>query len=412
MRYFLFRNLIKFVILLLFFPLCSAYKAVVINPVIDLVGDALHYHIKAAIMPQMYKQIPAYTSHKTYDICPRIHQLLFNEVVEVIEEKGYEIHIKIPQLFYITSSNNKPCTSFWTLKKNVMPLLFFENRNLSYAIPPQITCDSLHIPHTHVVTLTVPWYDAITQQYYSVGTRFVHCQEQTIPGQQAIWVFNKSLQTIQKSHIPCSYCITEIPHQQSEKIALFVTLLKQWTQFNDGIIPYVWGGCSFTRLHKEYFQEKHLRVHQQKVTIFSRSDESIIKSGFDCAGLIARAAQIAGIPYFFKNTTTASYYLNSLANSESIEAGDLLWIPGHVMVLVDLQMHTLIEARAYEHGYGKVHEIPIKQVFLGISNFHDLYKAYIEKRPLKRLDKSGNVRETFTDWKILKLSSAWPKHSS
>lgn len=389
----------------------SSYKALVIHPVIDLVGDPLYRHINTNIMSQIYKQFPACTTHKTHDICPRIHQLLFNEVVEVIEEKGQEAHIKIPQLFYITTFNNKPRTAFWTLKKNLMPLTYLDNKQLSYAIPAQITFDSTYIPHTNVVTLVVPWYDKITQKQYSAGTRFVRCPEQKISHAQTVWIFDKNSQTVQQVHIPDTKCIADLPHNQTEKIELFISLLKQWVPHNNGVIPYVWGGCSFTAMYEEPFQEKEMLIQKKKVTIFSRTTEPTIKSGFDCAGLIARAAQIAGIPYFFKNTTTASYYLNTLALHEPIEAGDLLWIPGHVMVIVNMQTHTLIEARSYEHGYGKVHEIPLKQVFLGITNFNDLYKAYVEKRPLQRIDKSGIVRETFTDWKILKLSSAWAKNS-
>lgn len=387
------------------------YKAVVIYPVIDLVGDPLYRHITTDIMSKVYKQFPACTSHKTHDICPRIHQLLFNEVVEVIQEQGQEVHIKIPQLFYVTAYNSKPRTAFWTLKKNIMPLTYLENKKLNYAIPPQITFDSAHIPHKDIVTLILPWYDQVTHKQYSAGTRFVRCIEQTNSDSHAVLILDRNSSTVQQTSIPSTKCIADLPHNKSEKIELFLSLLKQWVDDNNEVIPYVWGGCSFTTMHEEHFQEKQMVINKKKVTFFSRKHETPIKSGFDCAGLIARAAQIAGIPYFFKNTTTASYYLHALSEHDAIESGDLLWIPGHVMVIANIHTNTLIEARSYEHGYGKVQAIHIKHVFQGVHSIRDLYSAYLEKKPLQRMDKAGTIRETFSDWKILKLSSTWSKKS-
>jgi hypothetical protein len=127
--------------------------------------------------------------------------------------------------------------------------------------------------------------------------------------------------------------------------------------------------------------------------------------GFDCAGLILRAAQCCGIPFFFKNSTTIAHYMRPLQPNETIEEGDILWIYGHVMVVADIRRNTIVEARSHYHGFGKVHEIPLHQEFKGMNTFEDLRKAFFNKQGLERLDASGNVVQKITQFKILKFSS-------
>jgi hypothetical protein len=63
----------------------SAYKAVIVVPVADLLGAPLSSQTVCA----SYQDIPVSPNLKKrhYAVCPRIHQALFNEVVEVLEEK-------------------------------------------------------------------------------------------------------------------------------------------------------------------------------------------------------------------------------------------------------------------------------------------------------------------------------------
>ena len=60
-------------------------------------------------------------------------------------------------------------------------------------------------------------------------------------------------------------------------------------------------------------------------------------AGFDCSGMILCAAQIAGLPYFFKNTDTLLGNLKPLRPTEELEAGDLVFYSGHVLVVSDLK---------------------------------------------------------------------------
>jgi hypothetical protein len=147
----------------------------------------------------------------------------------------------------------------------------------------------------------------------------------------------------------------------------------------------------------------------QENGIFTREELPTNKPqpGLDCAGLIARAAHLAGIPYFYKNSLTIAKHLAPLNKKETISEGDIIWLPGHVMVVSSLKDNLLVEARHYSHGYGKVHEIPLSHQFKNINSYEQLAAHFFNKKPLQRLDKSGKVVQVLPDFKILKLASVW-----
>jgi hypothetical protein len=116
---------------------------------------------------------------------------------------------------------------------------------------------------------------------------------------------------------------------------------------------------------------------------------------------------LAGIPYFYKNSLTIAKHLAPLNKKETISEGDIIWLPGHVMVVSSLKDNLLVEARHYSHGYGKVHEIPLSHQFKNINSYEQLAAHFFNKKPLQRLDKSGKVVQVLPDFKILKLASVW-----
>ena len=141
-------------------------------------------------------------------------------------------------------------------------------------------------------------------------------------------------------------------------------------------------------------------------TFWSRPDyDTTIKNGFDCSNLILRAAQISQIPYFFKNTTTLKKNLKTISPNEKLEAGDLIWVPGHVIVVADLDKNTIIESRSYSHGYGKIQEIPLNEEFKNINTFEDLLKHFFDNKKIKRIDKNKKTIADLKNYKILKLRS-------
>lgn len=387
-------------------------KAIVCVPVADLIGQPL-----ASIYPEKnsndaYKTL----SHcngtlKNIRGCPRLHQLLYNDIVEIIKTEKEETCITISQAFHTTAESSKPQTTYWTLSSNIKKL----NDVTHY-------CDPTHIPSpltflnkkkqssdTMIITLCTPHYDPHTQLTFSAGTRFVRDKNYSRKKKIKVYAIDYTKNKPYTLIIPSHKCITIHPNTtQDQKIEYYLTILKKWIRECNGIIPYVWGGTSFTSVIQPPYEEKkynHNDIHYSSYHYIN--DCNVIKSGFDCSGLILRAAQIAGIPYFYKNTTTIGQYLQPITQENSITNGDLIVIRGHVMVVSDVTKNMIIEARAYNHGYGKVHEIPLEKVFDGIATYADLCNAFFHKKSLKRKDIHGNIRDSFPEFKILTIKSAW-----
>ena len=202
----------------------------------------------------------------------------------------------------------------------------------------------------------------------------------------------------------------ELDNQQ--KINLYVDILKMWATRPDGFIPYVLGGNSMTHActQTEFAIRETTAANGTALKLYEWPNYTTNKpkTGFDCSGLIARAAQIAGMPYFYKNTVTIANYLKALKPTEHLSNGDIIWFAGHVMVVSDIKNNKTIEARGYDHGFGKVQEIELEKVFKGITTYAQLVAAYRNKKPLERLNKEGIAVQVIPTFSLLKIDSIWP----
>jgi cell wall-associated NlpC family hydrolase len=176
-----------------------------------------------------------------------------------------------------------------------------------------------------------------------------------------------------------------------------------------GTIPYIWGGCSLTEtLRTGRFRKITIKRNDKLCDAYQQTEiKEQPQSGLDCTGLIMRAAQTSGLPYYYKNSTTIAHYLKPITSLENIQEGDLIWIPGHIMAISDLKRNMIIEARHYNDGYGKIHEIKLNHLFKDIQTFADLYNAIAHHQPLLRLNREGKVSKTIMHAKILSLDSCY-----
>jgi len=87
--------------------------------------------------------------------------------------------------------------------------------------------------------------------------------------------------------------------------------LRSWTNHKNGFIPYVLGGFSWTlNCEEDTYNEKKDPVSNK--AYFHRDEWSeSSKIGFDCVGIIGRAAQICNIPFSTKYTDPAKGIGNS-----------------------------------------------------------------------------------------------------
>ncbi len=387
-----------------------AQKALVVVPVADLLGTPLIKNNDAL----SYDNIPlAAGKFMRNQLCPRLHQVIFNEIVDIIGEQSSQVRINIPNIYYLSYSDRSTHTTYWTLRHNLIPLDTLKKKGLDLNNIPEpiaFSNNGLAMYNENTITLVLPWLERQSNRTFSAGTRFALTHKQNYKDFYSVYVFDPISTTFTTQNIPkelATKCNTST--STHERRVQFVNLLRRWAHQEQGAIPYVWGGCSFITTCMPTSFEKRERPNKESATYYyTRKDVPTNPHvGFDCSGIIARAAQACGIPYFFKNTTTLAQKLRPLTCADAIAEGDLFWHPGHVMIIANLKKNTLIESRGYSGGYGIVHEIQISKLFLNIRTYDELVKAYFAKKPLTLLNNKGNRCSILTDYKILKLASIW-----
>ena len=386
--------IILIIVLCSFFDINAQQKAVTIVPVADLVGQS--------IGKEKYSKIALFTHPVQF--CPRMHQLLYNEVVTIVEEKGEEVCILLDSVFYEVAGNPNPQNTYWTLKKNIVPLETIKKSGIPLAaIPNPIdfnNCKSLY--DQSVVSLALPFHDSTTNRTYSAGTRFVKAPSQSSKDKISVFALDHTSTKSLVINLPRSLCIvTDRNKTEKERKAAFLRLVTTWAHQLNGFIPYVWGGCSFTALaHGNHFASNQIgQTHFYQPSVSLKHPYT----GLDCAGLITRAAQLCGIPYFYKNTATLTNHLKEITYIRDVQDGDLIWFPGHVMIISSCKPAKIIEARAYGQGYGKIHELPLQNVFKGIDSLEKLFTHLIEKKSLFRLASDGSIAHSVTKFKIVRF---------
>ena len=393
-------------------------KAMVIVPVADLVGAPIKTFGIGKTNKESYGTIALCDgANQTPQASPRMHQLLAHELVDIIAVKEGqngdegECCIRVPSVFFVTKMDKQKQNVFWTQTKNLISLQKLTNKKISLTkIPSSFSFKKPLKQSNNTIVLIKPFFDSITGNTFSAGTRFVIDPKATDADYYHAFVFDYTTTDFKTTLIPKDGALQANFKSPKESITCFVNILKKWAHCKDGVIFYVWGGCSFVHCCKDVpFKEVSKKLLTGvTVNVYERSNcKTKPLTGLDCAGLIFRAAQMCGIPYFFKNSYTIAQFLKPLCPSDSLHEGDIIWIPGHVMVVSDIKNNKLIEARGYSHGYGIVQEIELAQEFKGILTYKDLLTAYFSKTPLTRLNKAALEVEQIPSFKILSLSSCW-----
>lgn len=374
----------------LFKIISSQEKAVVIKPIIDLlptqmtyIFDSTDHYSKIGLSPALSNNLKC---------CARVHQALFHEIINIIRTEEKEVLVELPFIFYQLPNNPKKNNSFWTLKENLKLL-----RDIK---------DKEKLPINDFLTLAFPFTDSQGQKY-SVGTKFTY---QILDNSHyLIYLYDSKAECFKEEVIEKKYCITSQYNNHlpfDKKRSNFIKILKKWANPKNGFIPYVWGGTSFCDLcYDTEFEKYESNYNGSKITYFKYPHyNKSVKSGFDCSGLIMRATQIVGIYFPYKNTSTIAQNLKILTANDQIVNGDLIFIPGHIIVTSDIDHNLCIESRGYtDNGNGRVQEISLNKLFQGINNFEELKEAFFNKKALKRLDRNGNIFQVIPSYKILKL---------
>ncbi len=377
-------------------------KALVVVPVANAIGEPFE-HLSSS---SQYNKIPAsWGPHKTDKVvCPRLHQLLFNEIVTIIKEQtDGQVLIQLPTMFYLDSETHDKRTMCWTLKKYLLPLDQLGNAHfITSHVPKPISSQKNELSSFQLtVTLKLPFFDPLTRRTFSAGTRFIAKSESH--ESYRVYMYTPSEHNFKKIELPKKYCAATTYKNHSEQIAAFVDLLTLWAHLPNGAIPFVWGGVSFAQIYKRIqFSLKEKKGDNRGFFWFLENEEYPL-SGFDCSGLILRAAQICQIPYFFKNTLTAKNSMSPITSIDDLKRGDLLWVPGALFAVSNLARNKVISVLGYQYGYGSVFEKKLNELFVGIETFEQLFDAQHNNQLIKLKNNDGTIARTINQSLFLSM---------
>jgi hypothetical protein len=283
-------------------------------------------------------------------------------------------------------------------------------RSKKQLIPVPFSKNNQHKKKDCIITLVLPHHDIHTHLTFSAGTRFV-AKKAKEQGYLKIYIFDRTIHTFTTSLVPEEICcLNGARRNNGEKLDEFVALLRMWVNNTCGSVPFCWGGCSLTKFytHIGYQLLKKTDTKGNQLRYWRLDNDTMHPcSGFDMSGLVLRAAQICEIPYYCKNSTAAAKLLRAANAYDLIENGDILWVPGGLFVISDIQRGLLITMGGYQHGYGKLVELPINDLFDNLTSINDLRNALTNRVPLELKDARGTLYRTITDFKILKMRSCW-----
>ncbi|MGC2310238.1 MAG: hypothetical protein WA432_01295 [Candidatus Babeliaceae bacterium] len=411
-------NLSKNIFIILVFTLYISVNAqweksnpencgVITVPVADMLVHPVEHYTKTLSAPDFFARMPL-CSQKASEKptpCARAHQALFNEIVRIVATKDDQVCVEISTLLYgIDEKTEQPLNTFWTLKQWVMPLnnLQTYDPELISIPPPQRTNNN------SVIILTFPFHESKTNQIYSFGTRFVHIPAYDTQDTYGImlWDYKNKKKII--THLPKKQSMPERIFTPTQTRKKFVHLLNTLIDQNPGIIPYAWGGSSFTHVYQNApGTQDTVALDGKEIDIWQRLEKYSPHSGFDCSELIWRVANMCGIPYLYKTTFVAEKFLEKLGINELPQEGDLIWLEGHIQVISNLRKNELIEASGYPTGFGKVQRAPLAKIFRDISTYAQLIDAYQNKKKITRLMSNGNNYREYPHCAILKLPNSY-----
>lgn len=368
-----------FLYIILLSPLMlSATKqyALIKVPVADLFGTKFSL-----------EKIPVYHGKEP---TPRINQALFNEVVEVTKRAYPASTIKVSWAVYDYDAAGEPENSYSVANKNLLFLTPKRLTQLRTAIPK-------FAGKKNSITLLRPFTHQHTT--FSVGTEFVLSSEQPHARSLRVIYINPRTFMVHHADIPRDDCLEYQEYTLNERRALFVRLIKHLvaqTEQTGGVIPYVWGGSSFTQAYSDTFTQDAQGAYQRI------EPETNPVCGYDCSNLILRCAHMTKLPYYFKTTKTLEKFSTPLKPETVLQDGDIIWMQGHVAVAIDVKNNLIVEASGYENGIGKVRIVPLSTFIKDIATFDQLRNAYIQKKNVMRLDARGNAYKQ-TPIKIFRL---------
>ncbi|NGX31350.1 MAG: hypothetical protein K940chlam8_00717 [Chlamydiae bacterium] len=376
--------------------------AIVIVPFSDVLGTSPIAQSQKYVT-QRYQNLPCSTSQQSkWD---RAHQVLFQQIVIVKKENAHEVFIEIPHLLIQKAPHQKPFNLQGWMKKT--DLLFLDELSQNaLAFLPDI--DHMLTQDTKRPTLCLrqPYTLKETKLTLSAATHLIIAKE--FKTNYLCYVIDSTKKGFSVAIIPKSIALISPKNDRKKQLEIFHQLIKLWAHPKDGFIPYVLGGSSITTFQKSGFNKKTLKTKEKVTHVYDRTFKTPVKSGLDCSTLIYLAARCARLPYFAKNTTTAFYQLNRVNQATPVKKGDVIFIPGHVMVISSVEPLRIIQSRGYSSGVGHVTENLAQDFLYNIKTVNDLKNAFLKNKPLVYKNSKGKAGKSYKRWQLLQFEGSLP----
>lgn len=381
--------------------------AVIIKvPIADCLGLAardIDPSLQAAESTEEFYAQLAYSPEIGPYSCGRVHQCLFNEVGIIKEEKGDELLVEFPH-FYYASSPESLHSQFWVHRSSVK-LLADLKVPVHMCIPAPLNYRHIVPQSDNTLTLVFPWQDPENGWWYSAGSRFLGNAGADNDSCLGIHILDHASNTVRTALVPHSFLWLSKPKDITEAKQLFVKIMHTWITHEKDVIPYTWGGCSYRgRCPQRDFILWETMRGNDKIANWQRPGEPGVHTGFDCTGVILRAAQLAGIQYFCKNTTTIGLTFDDVPQDESLEEGDFILFKGHVLVISDIENNLAIDAIGYGSGYGCLREVALSEAFMDVATYDDLRHLANTQQSLGRKNSKGELVAIIPSFRLIRLT--------
>jgi hypothetical protein len=200
----------------------NAYQAVVKVPVVDCFCFPMSDNFTG----------PAITTDTDRSKNPRECQLLFNELVEVLESTDDYLLVELPNSLCYNRKYDRIECIVWVHKNALLPVSLLEQQGISLDfIPPAIHYSFKSFAHcsSHVATLTMPFDDPVTKRCYSAGTRFMRKTELDTQEYYAVFIVDPETIELKITYIPITSIFLYQEKLPQALIADFVSLIQRWS---------------------------------------------------------------------------------------------------------------------------------------------------------------------------------------
>ena len=303
----------------------------------------------------------------------RMHQLLFNELVIVVEENDAEYGIKMPNVIVIDKEGNEKALCGYVHKDALVFVDTFENPG--DFLPPlkRHKQEPLALQTSQkrcVYTLGKPLFDPNAGCIYSLGTQFVGMQDDTDPDMLYLYRYispTKQYGRHKRTDAPllriyknCFIGYGDYAYKTKEDCMIDIA-----ERMADNC-PTTWGGRSYiTEVTNPGYYDEVTRDYPDSSSI-KGNDRPFMnnpRSGVDMSGMVNLLCKTCGIEFWLKNTTSMYKSLPGLLPDAPDDAGNFVLFHGYAGIRSKKDGNSIIEARRYEHHNGMMRKVPISKTF-------------------------------------------------